>query len=97
MWVPKGKVKLGGSKWLDASRLGSSPSGRLWAVNASKATAPSAMVRSGDPATVNVPLAYSRSSGATSNWWAAISLALAITFSVASHTAVPPTASDREP
>ena len=55
MWVPNGKVKLGGSKWLDASRLGSIPSGRLWAVNASKATAASGIALSGEPRTVNWP------------------------------------------
>ena len=55
------------------------------------------MVRSGEPFTVNVPSANSRSSSETSSWCATIARALAITFSPAWQSAIPPTASERLP
>ena len=73
------------------------PSGRLWAVKASKATAWMAMERLGVPRTWNDPPTSSRSSSDASIWWAAMARALPMTFSVACHTATPPTARDRDP
>ena len=73
------------------------PSGRLWAWKAAKATPARGMDLSGDPRTEKVPLANSRSPSATSIWWAAMARALAMILSQPSATAVPPTASDRDP
>ena len=80
-----------------ARRFGSSPSGRLWPVKAANAMPWMGIALSGDPLTEKVPLANSRSSSDTSSWWAAMVRALSITLSVAMATAVPPTASDRDP
>ena len=73
------------------------PSGRLWAVNASNATAASGIEWSGEPRTVNEPCSNSRSSSAASIWWAAMARALSSTLSSAIEMATPPTASEREP
>ena len=80
-----------------ASRFGSRPSGRLWALNASKAMAARGRARSGVPRTLKVPAWYSRSSVLASSWWAAIWAALSITLSHAMAMATPPTDSDRDP
>ena len=63
------------------------PSGRLCAECAANATAWMAIVRSGDPFTVNVPSANSRSSSETSSWWATMLRAFAITFCAAWYRA----------
>ncbi len=97
MWVPLGNVKFGGSKVTWASRLGSIPSGRSWAVKAAKATSPKATARDGVPTTRNSASTNSRSSSAASSWWAAMPRALSSTRSVAMATATPPTDSDRDP
>ena len=66
-----------------ASRFGSIPSGRLWAVNAPKAMAAMSMLADGVPRTTNVPASKSKSSSAASSWWAAMARALSMIFSVA--------------
>ena len=66
-------------------------------MKASKAIVASAMERSGEPRTAKVPPDSSRSSSATSSWWAAMVRALARTRSAARKTAVPPTLTDRDP
>ena len=73
------------------------PSGRLCAVNASKATAWMVVDFSGSPLTEKVPAANSMSSGLASSWCAAMSLAFSTSRSPASMMAWPPTASEREP
>ena len=95
--VPNGNVKFGGSQLTDASSSGSVPSGRSWAVNASKAIVARASPLSGEPRTENLPPEKSRSSSATSRRCAAIRRAFSITRSVAIAMAVPPTESEREP
>ena len=68
------------------------PSGRSWAVNASKAMRlRAASSLSGEPFTRNAPSTNSRSSSAASSWWAAIVRALSITLSHAMAIATPPT------
>src|SRR5918993_146532 len=47
MWVPDGKVQLGGSKAALASSTGSTPSGRLWAAQDEKASSGTVLARSG--------------------------------------------------
>jgi hypothetical protein len=66
-------------------------------VNASNAMAASGIALSGEPFTVKLPPANSRSSSLASSWWAAIFFALSITLSHASAMATPPTGSEREP
>ena len=73
------------------------PSGRLWAVNASNAVAWMGMALAGVPRTDSWPSISSMSSSAASSWWAAMALALAMTWSVAIATATPPTGSERLP
>ena len=73
------------------------PSGRSCAVNASNASAPSAIARDGLPFARNSPSTYSRSSSAISSWCAAMARAFISTWSVARSTAVPPTDSGAGP
>ena len=73
------------------------PSGRLCAVNAAQATDWIVVLFSGSPLTEKVPALNSMSSGLTSSWCAAMSLAFSTTRSPASLMAWPPTASEREP
>ena len=97
MWLPKGNTKFGGSQVTEPLRFGSMPSGRSWAVNAPNARAWIESSLSGLPATRKTPSLNSRSSSATSSWWAASVRALSTTWSAAMTIAVPPTASDRDP
>ncbi len=97
MWAPNGNTRLAGSKNDDSSSPGSTPSGRLWAVQAEKASSGMVLALSGAPFTVNDPASYSRSSSATSSSWAAIFRAFSTTFLAAMWTAGPPTAAPRLP
>ena len=97
MCVPNGQVKLGGSKWWSAVRLGSIPSGRLFASDAASATSWIVTPAPDVPATEKRPPRNSRSSSAASSRWAAIARALAATFPAATCTATPPTRRLREP
>ena len=91
MWVPDGKVQLGGSKAALPSSTGSRPSGRLWAAQAEKASSGTVLARSGAPRTWNLPSTHSRSSSATSSSWAASTLAFSRTRSAAFWMVTPPT------
>ena len=62
------------------------PSGRLCAACAANATSLMPIARSGDPFTLKLPFANSRSSSATSSWWATIWRALSTIFSPACQT-----------
>ena len=72
------------------ARAPSRPAGRAPPTRPS-ATAASVVSLSGEPFTVNVPSANSRSSAATSRWCATIWRAFSITFSPAYQSATPPT------
>ena len=95
--VPCGKEKFSGSYTASESRLGSTPSGRSWAMKAANATSPMATDEPGAPLTENEPPLNSRSSSLASSMCAAIFFAFSTTFSVALTMAMPPTASEREP
>ncbi len=94
--VPCGKEKLSGSYVASESSEGSTPSGRSCAAQVAVATS-WIVTPLPVPLTPNRPPENSRSSSDASSMCAAIVLALATTFSAALTTAIPPTASDREP
>jgi hypothetical protein len=76
--APDGKVLFTGSNRALSSSPGSTPSGRLWARKAEKATSEMVLALSGAPLTRSAPSANSMSSSATSSSCAAIFLALAM-------------------
>ena len=95
-WVPCGKEKFSGSNTASESSEDSTPSGRLCPVKVANAISPMVTELS-VPRTVKLPCAKSISSSDASSRCAAMVFALAITLSAALTTAMPPTASEREP
>ena len=96
-WVPCGKEKACGSKVASLSSEGSTPSGRLCAANTARAQSASVLDASGEPLTRNAPSANSTSAVSISSMCAAMTRAFSRTFWLAITSAMPPTASEREP
>src|SRR5205807_3036981 len=95
--VPKGKVKLGGSKTRVNCRPGSIPSGSFTPLYASRATAANVTDLPGAPLTATVPSTSSTSSNDASSSAAPIFNVFSRTSSIASFNALPPSASERLP
>src|SRR6478672_6268835 len=97
MWVPNGNVKFGGSWKVVASMPGSTPSGSDAATQAEVPSSWIVRVDSDEPFTLQCPSLHSRSSTEHSSSWAAIWRAFSLILSIDRYSAVPATASDREP